>query len=97
MDRKIASDLANIKQLSTKLAGKYKLEGYIAPGYIESFHTFANDKESLGLLISDGSKLYWIFIIDWQSNNNFYLDVNPEKSNQAPLAEIHKQTVLPMG
>ena len=37
MDRKIASDLANIILLSTKLAGKYKLEDYIAPGYIESF------------------------------------------------------------
>lgn len=98
MDRKIASDLANTILLSTKLAGKYKLEDYIAPGYIESFHTFANGKESLGaFLISDGSKLYWIFIIDWQSKNNFYLVVYPEKSNQAPLAEIHKQTVFTDG
>ncbi|MHA2801268.1 HNH endonuclease [Vibrio harveyi] len=98
MDRKIASDLANTILLSTKIEGKYKLEDYIAPGYIESFHTFANNKESLGaFLISDGSKSYWIFIIDWQSKNNFYLVVYPEKSNQAPLAEIHKQTVFTDG
>ncbi|WP_041394020.1 hypothetical protein [Photobacterium profundum] len=49
MDRKIASDLAETILLSTKLAGKYKLKDSKDSGYIESFHTFANDKESLGI------------------------------------------------
>jgi len=70
----------------------YTLENHIDSEIIENFHTFANGRNSLGaFLLKRAEQVFWILVIDWKGNNNFYLVIYPEEKNSAPIAELHRE------
>jgi len=91
MDKKLAKSLVDSITRDIKTSNTFSMVDHRKVGRLKGFHAFANDKPCFGaFLISDNSNSYWILVIEWRDDGNYYVVVYPENHQQAPLAELHK-------
>jgi len=92
LNLKSAKRLAELISNYSDKSGGYSITSKnLTRNFLGNFHHWANDRPCEGafLVRSDGQLAFWLVIVDWKQNENYYLAVFPE-SRSGPLAEIHK-------
>jgi hypothetical protein len=92
MDHKIAKRLAKkLKQIDSLCVTHTLIDSHPA-GELSGFHLWANDRPCLGAFFVSGAdnRKYWVLIVDWHRDENFYAVLYTEDHKKSPIAEVHK-------
>ncbi len=90
MEQSIAKEISSLLSVA-KNGNRYKLGQAFRSGELTGFHQWADGKHCEGayLFIDPQNVGFWITLIDWKENGNFYVVIFPE-SKSGPIAEIHE-------
>lgn len=91
MKKSSAKQLNSLINSGISESSNYSLVEQKMSGELSGFHTFADGRPCLGgyLVSNKAGAKYWILVIDWKRDGNYYVVLYPEKHSSAPIAELH--------